>query len=136
VTERLVVALAGVPPLVWLAAAVVLLAFVLAAREGRPRVGEVWFAQVPFEDGSGSKDRPVLVLAREGRTYSVARFTSQDRGARRDYVRVPPGTPGLPKASWLSLRPTRLRRSAFRRRTGKPGKAFVAWYRDAAVPTH
>jgi hypothetical protein len=37
-----------------------------------------------------------------------------------------------PKASWLSLRPATLPASAFRRRTGAPGEAFVVWYRGAA----
>ena len=101
-------------------------------RAGRPQTGEVWFAEVPFEDGSGSKDRPVLVLSAGARSCEVARFTSQDKNGRRDHVRVPQGIPGLPKASWLNLRPTSLPRSAFRRRTGQPGEAFVAWYRDAA----
>jgi hypothetical protein len=98
---------------------------------GAPAVGEVWFAEVPFEDGTGSKDRPVLVLSASGRSCEVARFTSQDKDDRRDHVRVPRGIPGLPRASWLDLRPLTLPSSAFRRRTGEPGEAFVAWYRDA-----
>ncbi|WP_235523340.1 type II toxin-antitoxin system PemK/MazF family toxin [Cellulomonas sp. Root485] len=116
--------------------AVLLLVLVLLGRRrpraGGPQAGDVWFAEVPFEDGSGSKDRPVLVLSASGRSCEVARFTSQDKNGRRDHVRVPQGVPGLPKASWLNLRPTSLPRSAFRRRTGQPGEAFVAWYRDAA----
>ena len=124
--------LVGLPPWAWGLVAVALLLAVRAVRRRRPRSGEVWFADVPFEDGSGSKDRPVLVLERAGRRYSVAPFTSQDRGARSDYVKAPNGTRGLPKASWLSLRPRTLRRSAFRRRTGTPGKRFTRWYRDAA----
>ncbi|MEZ0447616.1 type II toxin-antitoxin system PemK/MazF family toxin [Cellulomonas sp. ICMP 17802] len=120
----------------WAAVGLVVLLLVLLRllrpRAPRPRPGEVWFAQVPFDDGSGSKDRPVLVLAVHGATCEVARFTSQDRDARRDHVRVPQGVPGLPKASWLNLRPLPLRRSAFRRHVGDPGEAFVAWYRSAA----
>ena len=100
-------------------------------RAGRPQAGDVWFAEVPFEDGTGSKDRPVLVLSASGRSCEVARFTSQDKDDRRDHVRVPRGIPGLPRASWLDLRPLTLPSSAFRRRTGEPGEAFVAWYRDA-----
>ncbi|MCM0640124.1 type II toxin-antitoxin system PemK/MazF family toxin [Cellulomonas wangsupingiae] len=99
---------------------------------GRPRVGDVWFADVPFEDGTGSKDRPVLVLRVDDRTWEVARFTSQDRSARRDHVRLPPGFPGLTRASWIDLRPRTLPLSAARRRSGHPGEALVAWYRDAA----
>ena len=103
-----------------------------APRAGSPRAGEVWFADVPFEDGTGSKDRPVLVLSAGARSCEVARFTSQDKTGRHDHVRVPNGVPGLPKASWLNLRPARLPRWAFRRRTGDPGEAVVDWYRDAA----
>ncbi|MET0789404.1 MAG: type II toxin-antitoxin system PemK/MazF family toxin [Cellulomonas sp.] len=112
--------------------AVLALGWLLRPRRRAPRPGEVWFAQVPFEDGSGSKDRPVLVLSVHDGSFEVARFTSQDRSARRDHVRVPDGIPGLPKASWLNLRPLTLHRRAFRRRTGDPGEAFVAWYRTAA----
>ncbi|GIG41482.1 type II toxin-antitoxin system PemK/MazF family toxin [Cellulomonas phragmiteti] len=99
---------------------------------GVPRVGEIWFAEVPFDDGTGSKDRPVLVLAVDRRTWEVARFTSQDRSARRDHVRLPPGFPGLTRASWIDLRPRTLPLSAARRRSGDAGEALVAWYREAA----
>ena len=116
----------------WAVAALVVVGLLWGSRRSRPRSGEVWFAQVPFEDGSGSKDRPVLVLSVTGRTCSVARFTSQNRDARRDHERVPVGVTGLSGASWINLRPTTLRTSAFRRRTGKPGKAYVAWYLEAA----
>lgn len=121
----------------WLGAALVALvaALVLAGRRRGPvaRPGEVWFAMVPFEDRSGAKDRPVLVLEVRGRRCTVARMTSQDRSARSDYVRVPAGIPGLRKASWIDLRPVQLRRSALRRRSGDPGEAFVVWYRDVAA---
>jgi hypothetical protein len=118
-------------------AAVLLIGWLVRRREAgtparRPRPGQVWFAQVPFEDGTGSKDRPVLVLSAGLGSWEVARFTSQDRTGRRDYVRVPHGVPGLPKASWLDRRPIALHRSAFRRYLGEPGDAFVIWYRGAA----
>ncbi|WP_066581631.1 type II toxin-antitoxin system PemK/MazF family toxin [Cellulomonas timonensis] len=103
-------------------------------RGPRARPGEVWFADVPFEDRPGSKDRPVLVLAVAGRTCTVAAFTSQDRSARRDHVRLPSGVPGMGKASWIRLRPIPLRRSALRRRISDPGPALVAWYDGVARP--
>lgn len=118
--------------LVGVGALVVLLVVRTLAGGPRPRPGEIWYALVPFEDGRAAKDRPVLVLGRDGRKVLVARFTSQDRDRRRDYVRVPPGTPGLSTASWVELRPRALRRRAFRRRTGTPGAGFVHWY-DAQV---
>lgn len=121
------------PVLLVAALGVLLLVGAIRRRAGRPRIGEIWFAQVPFRDGTGSKDRPVLVLSVGGRTCTVAQFTSQDRDARRDFLRVPDGFPGLSRSSWVSLRPVRLRRSAMRRRSGTPGMALVGWYEDAAL---
>lgn len=122
----------------WLAVVVLVVLVALLRLAGRrrgpaPRPGEVWFAMVPFEDGSGAKDRPVLVLSSGVRRCTVARMTSQDRSARSDHARVPTGTPGIARASWINLRPTTVRRSAFRRRSGTPGEAFVAWYREVAT---
>jgi hypothetical protein len=102
-------------------------------RPTRPRPGEVWYAQVPFEDGTGSKDRPVLVLSVGGGSCEVARFTSRDRTGRSDYLRVPQGVPGLRKASWLDRRPITVDAHAFRRYVGEPGEAFVVWYRGTAA---
>ena len=94
----------------------------------RPAPGEVWFAEVPFADGTGSKDRPVLVLAVQGRACTVARFTSRDRSARRDHRLVPGWLPGLHSASWADLRPIALRRRALRRRVAPPDAALLTWY--------
>lgn len=121
----------------WAVAALAVLAVGLVVRvvarrrRARPRPGEIWFARVPFEGSAGSKDRPVLVLAVDRRTCTVARFTSQDQGARHDHRRVPEGVPGLRRTSWVNLRPVRLRRSAMRRRASEPGASLVQWYVDA-----
>jgi mRNA-degrading endonuclease toxin of MazEF toxin-antitoxin module len=125
--------LADRPWLVAVVAGVVLLALRLLGRAGRPsaRAGEVWFAQVPFRDGTGSKDRPVVVLSQRGRTCTVARLTSQDNDHRPEYVRAPAVLPGLRRPSWVDLRPMRIPRTALRRRTGDAGRAWVAWYDEA-----
>ena len=107
---------------------VTLLRVAIRHRRRRPAPGEVWFAQVPFDDGTGSKDRPVLVLSATGRMLVVARFTSQDRSARRDHRRVPEGLLGLQRTSWVNLRPVAVPRKAFRRRVSRPGAAMVQWY--------
>lgn len=47
--------------------------------DGRPDPGEVVWAWVPYEDDPDQgKDRPVLVLAREGRTLVALMLSSQD----------------------------------------------------------
>lgn len=119
------------PGVLFAAIVVLLLVGAIKRRSRRPRPGEIWFAQVPFRDGAGSKDRPVLVLSVEARKCTVAQFTSRDRGSRHDYLRVAGGIPGLSRASWVSLLPVRLPRSAMRRRTGEPGPALVGWYENA-----
>lgn len=122
----------------WVAVAVILLVvlqlvrLLRSGRGPRPEPGDIWFAEVPFEDGTGSKDRPVLVLSASGRVCTVARCTSQDKGARRDHVRLPDGVPGLARVSWVSLRPQRLRRSALRRRVGQPGRGLVLWFEQVS----
>lgn len=133
----------------WAGAAVLVLlvlgALVRRNRRGRPRrrrraprPGEVWYALVPFDDGTGAKDRPVLVLRRSRRHVVVARFTSQDKSGRRDHVRAPAGLPGMLVAGWLDLTPRTLRPRAFRRCVGDAGEALVAWHdsvrEEAGIP--
>ncbi|MGW1174246.1 type II toxin-antitoxin system PemK/MazF family toxin [Kitasatospora sp. NPDC002543] len=86
-----------------------------------PRPQEIWWAQVPFEDGPGSKDRPCLVLRVHGRTATVAKITSKHHTERPGVLPLPPGTVGnrQGRASWLEtdeLREVPL--SEFRRRAG------------------
>ncbi len=92
-----------------------------------PLPGEVWFAQVPFADGTGSKDRPVLVLSRMGPTCTVARFTSQDRTDRADHRRLPVIVAGLDRSSWVDLRRRSLAVSAFRRRVAPANPTLLGW---------
>jgi hypothetical protein len=48
-------------------------------RDGRPDPGEVVWAWVPFEEGDGrGKDRPVLVISREGNDLLALMLTSKD----------------------------------------------------------
>ncbi|WP_411096539.1 type II toxin-antitoxin system PemK/MazF family toxin [Streptomyces sp. 020-2-3H-GM] len=94
--------------------------------DGRtPRAGEVWWADVPYEDGPGSKDRPCLVLSVRGRgrggTALVAKITSKHHEERPGVIALPAGTVGdrQGRQSFLEtdeLREVRL--AAFRRRVG------------------
>ncbi|MEU8619233.1 type II toxin-antitoxin system PemK/MazF family toxin [Streptomyces sp. NPDC048623] len=64
------------------------------APERLPRAGEIWWADVPFEDGPGSKDRPCLVLALRGDCALVAKITSKYHDERPGVIALPPGSVG------------------------------------------
>ncbi|WP_206307348.1 type II toxin-antitoxin system PemK/MazF family toxin [Streptomyces sp. ICN441] len=87
----------------------------------RPQPGEIWWADVPYEDGPGSKDRPCLVLAVHRGAARVAKITSRYHDERPGVIPLPPGTVGDAhgRPSFLEtdeLREVRVR--DFRRRVG------------------
>ena len=89
------------------------------ARLPEPR--EIWWAQVPFEDGTGSKDRPCLVLHRGARTATVLKITSKHHTELPGVIPLPPGTVGdrAHRASWLETEESReVPFADFRRRVG------------------
>jgi mRNA-degrading endonuclease toxin of MazEF toxin-antitoxin module len=127
----------------WIVAAVVLLAVVATLVEGRarqrrpqrptsrasagpaataaPRRGEIWWADVPFEDGPGSKDRPCLVVSVRGRNARVAKITSRHHLELPGVVALRPGAVDDAAGRQSYLETHELRRvplSAFRRRAG------------------
>ncbi|WP_395360820.1 type II toxin-antitoxin system PemK/MazF family toxin [Streptomyces sp. YH02] len=59
-----------------------------------PRAAEIWWADVPFEDGPGSKDRPCLVLSVRGDCALVAKITSKYHDERPGVIALPPGAVG------------------------------------------
>ncbi|WP_425556266.1 type II toxin-antitoxin system PemK/MazF family toxin [Kitasatospora nipponensis] len=90
-------------------------------RTGVPAPREIWWAEVPFEDGPGAKDRPCLVLRVHGNQATVAKITSKHHAERPGVLALPPGTVAdrQGRASWLEtdeLREVPLR--DFRRRVG------------------
>ncbi|MFF7636612.1 type II toxin-antitoxin system PemK/MazF family toxin [Kitasatospora sp. NPDC008050] len=90
-----------------------------AGRTPAPR--EIWWAEVPFEDGPGSKDRPCLVLRVNGRTATVAKITSKHHAELPGVLALPPGTVAdrQGRASWLELDEQReVPLTHFRRRVG------------------
>ncbi|HEX5598333.1 MAG TPA: type II toxin-antitoxin system PemK/MazF family toxin [Micromonosporaceae bacterium] len=87
-----------------------------------PEPGEIWWADVPYEGGAGSKVRPCLVLrvGRDG-AADVLKITSQDKSHRTDHVRIPTKNwdPGAAHNSFLDLTdPIRVIGSAFENRAG------------------
>ncbi|MFI1397764.1 type II toxin-antitoxin system PemK/MazF family toxin [Streptomyces sp. NPDC020681] len=89
--------------------------------ERRPRPGEIWWADVPYEDGPGSKDRPCLVLSVRGKTAQVAKITSKYHDERPGVIALPPGTVGDARGRPSFLETDELRDVAmweFRRKVG------------------
>ncbi|MFE0104041.1 type II toxin-antitoxin system PemK/MazF family toxin [Streptomyces sp. NPDC059009] len=90
-------------------------------REPVPQAAEIWWARVPYEDGTGGKDRPCLVLAVRGDAALVAKITSKYHDERAGVIPLPPGSVGdaQGRASFLEtdeLRDVPL--GDFRRRAG------------------
>ncbi|MFB8036063.1 type II toxin-antitoxin system PemK/MazF family toxin [Streptomyces sp. NPDC056004] len=89
--------------------------------EHRPRPGEIWWAEVPYEDGPGAKDRPCLVMAVRGDSVLVAKITSKHHEERPGVIALPAGTVGDAQGRASFLETDELREVAvrgFRRRVG------------------
>ncbi len=87
----------------------------------RPEPAEIWWANVPYEDGPGAKDRPCLVLAVRGQRVTVAKITSKYRDERCGVIPLPPGSVGDTRGRASFLETGELRDvpvSDFRRRVG------------------
>lgn len=85
----------------------------------------MWWADVPYEDGPGSKDRPCLVLSvrgrGRGRTVVVAKITSKHHEERPGVIALPAGTVGDQRGRQSFLETDELREvrlAGFRRRVG------------------
>ncbi|MFF5895705.1 type II toxin-antitoxin system PemK/MazF family toxin [Streptomyces argenteolus] len=92
-----------------------------ARPHGGPKPGEIWWAQVPYEDGPGSKDRPCLVLSVRGGTAVVAKITSRRHDGRPGVIALPPGSVGDAQGRQSYLETDELRDvavSGFRRKAG------------------
>ncbi len=89
------------------------------ARLPEPR--EIWWATVPFDDGTGAKDRPCLVLRRGAHSATVLKITSKHHAELPGVIPLPPGTVGDRdhRASWLEADESReVPFGDFRRRVG------------------
>ena len=88
---------------------------------GRPRPAEIWWANVPYEDRPGNKDRPCLVLVVHGERAVVAKITSKYHDERAGVIPLPPGSVGdaRGRASFLETNELRqVRVGDFRRKAG------------------
>jgi hypothetical protein len=91
---------------------------------GRPQPGEIWWADIPFRDGTGAKVRPCVVLRTHRKRVDVLRITSQDKSDRGDHLRIPTKQwdPKADHDSYVDLsEPFRLSDAAFTRKAGRIG---------------
>ncbi|MFI6941733.1 type II toxin-antitoxin system PemK/MazF family toxin [Streptomyces sp. NPDC050418] len=91
------------------------------AKGRKPQAAEIWWADVPYEDGPGSKDRPCLVLEVRGRTAVVVKITSKYHDERAGVIPLPPGSVGDAQGRPSFLETDELREVPvwnFRRRVG------------------
>jgi mRNA-degrading endonuclease toxin of MazEF toxin-antitoxin module len=103
-------------------------------RGARPRGGEIWWARVPYADGTGAKLRPCLVLRRNRRGVTVLKITSQDKSHRRDHILIPTRDwdPWARRDSYLNLgEPILVRHDAFQKRAGHADAATMRQARAA-----
>jgi hypothetical protein len=103
----------------------------------RPRfaagAGEIWWADVPYRNHTGSKFRPCLVIGASGGILHVLKITSQAR-RRRDCIELPNTRGWDPWArhnSFVDLsQALHVPYAAFSRRAGRADAA--TWRRVAA----
>ncbi|MER6066078.1 type II toxin-antitoxin system PemK/MazF family toxin [Streptomyces sp. NPDC004059] len=91
------------------------------AKAARPAPGDIWWADVPYEDRADAKDRPCLVLAVRGNRATVAKITSKYRDERAGVIPLPPGAVGDARGRPSFLETDELREvpvGDFRRRVG------------------
>ncbi|MGX4691952.1 type II toxin-antitoxin system PemK/MazF family toxin [Streptomyces sp. JNUCC 63] len=87
----------------------------------RPQPAEIWWANVPYDEGPGSKDRPCLVLSVHGKRARVARITSKYHDERTGVIPLPPGSVGDAQGRTSFLETDEVREVPvwdFRRRVG------------------
>ncbi|MFL1902696.1 type II toxin-antitoxin system PemK/MazF family toxin [Streptomyces tauricus] len=104
-------------------------------RSSRPQPGEIWWANVPFEDGPGAKDRPCLVLSVRGRKAVVAKITTKYHDGRGGVIALPAGSVGdaRGRASFLETDEVRgVPVREFRRRVGEVDAGVWAQVRHLA----
>ncbi|WP_142120113.1 type II toxin-antitoxin system PemK/MazF family toxin [Rarobacter faecitabidus] len=116
---------------------------VVSTRPGgrQPRAGQFWMAEVPFEDGTGAKDRPCLIVGGSTRRLRVLYVTSQDKSARPGQFMYLPsqnwsGAVGR-KQSWIRVAQPdgsspliTVHRRAFRRSLGRVDRTTARMIRE------
>ncbi|MEW9530227.1 type II toxin-antitoxin system PemK/MazF family toxin [Microbispora sp. NPDC049125] len=92
-----------------------------APAQAGPAPGEIWWADVPYEDAPGSKVRPCVVLRAYRGGAEVLKITSQDRRDRSDHIEIPTRTwdPDADHNSFLDLSgPVHVASASFDNRAG------------------
>ncbi|WP_082772326.1 type II toxin-antitoxin system PemK/MazF family toxin [Actinoplanes sp. TFC3] len=106
-------------------------------RKRVPRPGDIWWAQVPYVRGRGSKLRPCVILRNNSDGILVLKITSQNKSHRRDHLLIPTRRwdPYAKKDSYLNLgEPILVPRAEFQRRAGRAAWAVRRRMRSVRIP--
>ena len=89
------------------------------SKTGHPRPMEVWNANVYFDDNSGAKNRPVIVLEKRGDSFTVYMATSHGHRPETDIKLMDPYEVMLDRTSSIRTdRPFKLPESKFNYKLG------------------
>ncbi|WP_196279137.1 hypothetical protein [Catellatospora vulcania] len=83
-----------------------------------PQPQEIWWGEIEFREGDGSKDRPFVVLRALPQHVEVLQITSQDKSHRDDHIPFRTGSsdPYAVDDGYLELRVRQVNRLDLRRR--------------------
>ncbi|GIG10617.1 hypothetical protein ACFQZ4_06445 [Catellatospora coxensis] len=100
-----------------------------------PRPQEIWWGEIGFRDGDGSKDRPFVVLRAHPDHLDVLQITSKDKSHRGDHIPFWTGSadPYAVEDGYLELVVRRVNRFDLRRRDVAYCPDEI-WHRVRAMP--
>lgn len=114
-------------------------------RAATPSPFSYWYALVPFDEGDGAKDRPVLVLGIGTTSAKVLKVTSKPKPGQRNFRRVDTSRwhrPGRREGSWVQTdKVVTISLASFRRYLGDEDNVYfqrelVRLHPDALHQSH
>lgn len=93
--------------------------YTIGSTNRSPHQGEIWLADsLPFDGGTGSKSRPVLIKRREDDRFVCYKCTSQPSAFRNRYRIMDLEEAGLDKESYIDYDPVFVQRGQLVYRIG------------------
>lgn len=103
--------------------------YTIGSTNRSPHQGEIWLADsLPFDGGTGSKSRPVLIKRREDDRFECYKCTSQPSAFRNRYRIMDPEEAGLDKESYIDYDPVFVQRGQLVYRIGMMSEEDIAGF--------